>query len=141
MCTWFSFINKFYSNLKHDNLLRNKNLSSLNYSNRCLVKEKEIILTKKLKNGVDMKNTSPWKDLRFILFGGDGNCLSRFFAHQIDEGETKFANYWKLGVEYTRSNSAKFLESFRSEDGTWGEYLTKMEKNREWGGYLEILVP
>ena len=107
------------------------------------------MLGKRSRNYID-KEAEKWsryeeyiamEGFKIYFVPGDGNCLFRSFTHQIDGDETKFADYLNLAVEYMRLNSAKFLESLRSEeDGTWEEYLAKMEKNKEWGGYLEILA-
>jgi len=72
---------------------------------------------------------------------GDGNCLFRAIAHQMDQDETLYATYRKLAVDYMRSHPYQFKFNLRTEqDGTFDEYLKKMERNREWGGHFEIFA-
>ena len=69
---------------------------------------------------------------------GDGNCLFRAIAHQMDQDETLYATYRKLAVDYMRSHPYQFKFNLRTEqDGTFDEYLKKMERNCEWGGHFE----
>ena len=107
------------------------------------------MLGKRSRHYVD-KEAERWKNYEdyivsqsFQLYHvrGDGNCLFRSVAHQIEQDESKHSHYRKLAIDYMSTNPGKFISSLRSdEDGTWDQYLKRMMKNREWGGNLEILA-
>lgn len=69
--------------------------------------------------------------------GGDGNCLFRAVAEQMEGSEKNFKNYREMCVEYIKNNKDNFAP-FIIDDETIDEYIERMSKNKEWGGNLEI---
>ena len=69
---------------------------------------------------------------------GDGNCLFRSVSDQIEDNENNHRAYRIKTTEYMKANIEKFKPFVDSDEIEIEDYIAKMEKNREWGGNLEI---
>ena len=68
---------------------------------------------------------------------GDGNCLFRSVAEQIEEDQNNFEKYRKITTDYMENNKETF-QPFIEDDQTIDEYINNMKEDKEWGGNLEI---
>ena len=68
---------------------------------------------------------------------GDGNCLFRSVAEQIEEDQNNFEKYRKITTDYMEENKEDF-KPFIEDDRTIDEYINSMKEDKEWGGNLEI---
>lgn len=68
---------------------------------------------------------------------GDGNCLFRSVSDQLEDTEKNHRYYREKTIEYMRANKDEF-QPFIEDDQTIDEYIDQMEKDKEWGGNLEI---
>ena len=69
--------------------------------------------------------------------GGDGNCLFRAIADQLEGNEKLHRKYRSDAVEYIRENQEQFAP-FIEDDETIDQYMADMEKDSTWGGQIEI---
>lgn len=91
------------------------------------VDEKFIIESEKLQNiGYDI-----------VIIRGDGNCLFRSVAEQLEENEEYYQKYREICVDYMINNKEDFVP-FLDDSISIDEYIEKMSKDGEWGGNLEI---
>ena len=65
--------------------------------------------------------------------GGDGNCLFRVIADQLEGDEDKHAKYREAAVKHMKKNPVDF-DPFIQEDQTFDQYMKKMAKDGTWGG-------
>ena len=75
--------------------------------------------------------------LKCIEMGGDGNCLFRAIADQLDGDEKLHRKYRKDAVDQLESNK-DIYSPFIEDDETIDQYLADIEKDGTWGGQLEI---
>ena len=70
---------------------------------------------------------------------GDGNCLFRAFADQVDGQENTHIVMREEACRYMVAHQ-EFFEPFldEEEDGSFQNYIKLMLKNGEWGGHLEL---
>ncbi len=70
---------------------------------------------------------------------GDGNCLFRAFADQVDGTENTHMIMREEACKYMVAHQ-EFFEPFldEEEDGSFKNYIALMKKNGEWGGHLQI---
>eukprot|EP01122_Echinamoeba_exundans_P002502 TRINITY_DN12443_c0_g1_i1.p1 TRINITY_DN12443_c0_g1~~TRINITY_DN12443_c0_g1_i1.p1 ORF type:complete len:417 (+),score=71.20 TRINITY_DN12443_c0_g1_i1:3-1253(+) len=68
---------------------------------------------------------------------GDGNCLFRAIADQIEGDPNNHANFRARIVNYIRQNEEDYAP-FIEDDRTLDAYLAEMSRNAVWGGHLEI---
>jgi len=68
---------------------------------------------------------------------GDGNCLFRAIADQLDGNPDNHPKYRKRICEYIEINRLDF-EPFIEDDEPFDEYMTRMKRNATWGGQMEI---
>lgn len=68
---------------------------------------------------------------------GDGNCLFRAFADQVDGNENTHVIMREEACKYMIEHQ-EFFQPFldEDEDGTFEAYTKLMQKNGEWGGHL-----
>ena len=71
--------------------------------------------------------------------GGDGNCLFRSFADQIEGNENNHNLYRKTAVEYIAEHQDHF-KFFIEDDKSVATYIKEMSEDSTWGGNLEIQV-
>ena len=91
------------------------------------VNEKFMIESEKLENiGYDI-----------IVVRGDGNCLFRSVAEQLEGNEDNYQKYRKICVDYMIDNKEVFVP-FLDDSISIDEYIEKISKDGEWGGNLEI---
>ena len=75
--------------------------------------------------------------LRLKEIGGDGNCLFRAIADQLEGNEKVHRKYRADAIEYIEANKNDFIP-FIEDDETIDQYLDEMRKDGVWGGQLEI---
>lgn len=70
---------------------------------------------------------------------GDGNCLFRSIADQLDGTEATHVFLREEACKYILNNE-EFFRNFidETEDGTIYQYVQGMRKDGEWGGHLEL---
>jgi len=68
---------------------------------------------------------------------GDGNCLFRAIADQMDGNPENHPKYRKRICEYIETNRFDF-EPFIEDDEPFDEYLGRMKRTATWGGQMEI---
>jgi len=68
---------------------------------------------------------------------GDGNCLFRAIADQMDGNPDNHPKYRKRICEYIEHNRIDF-EPFIEDDEPFDEYLARMKRSATWGGQMEI---
>ena len=90
-------------------------------------------------NEMDEKFKEDLKKIGYYIreVKGDGNCLFRSVAEQMEENENKYQEYREKCVEYMIEKKEEFVP-FLEEDQTLDEYIEKISKDGEWGGNLEI---
>lgn len=81
--------------------------------------------------------------LQVIQIGGDGNCLFRSIADQLDGDQTKHVYYRKTAVDYIKRNPDQFKPFLNDSDYEEDEdpievYCKQMAKDSKWGGQHEI---
>ena len=69
--------------------------------------------------------------------GGDGNCLFRALADQLEGNEKKHSNYREDSAKYILANKDMYVP-FIEDDETIEEYCSDMSKDGVWGGQLEM---
>jgi len=68
---------------------------------------------------------------------GDGNCLFRAIADQIEGDPNRHVSYRKRILDFIEENRAEF-EFFIEDDEPFERYISRMRTNAEWGGQTEI---
>jgi len=74
-----------------------------------------------------------------IVMEGDGNCLFRGFADQIEGNEGRHEYYREQAILYMIENKDHF-ENYIEDDVKFDSYIDEMKKDGKWGGNLEIYV-
>lgn len=93
-------------------------------------------------NGVDEKYIIESEKLEnigyyIVVVRGDGNCLFRSVAEQLDGNEDDYKKYRETCVDYMINNKEDFIP-FLEDSTSIDEYIEKISKDGEWGGNLEI---
>jgi OTU-like cysteine protease. len=70
---------------------------------------------------------------------GDGNCLFRSIADQLEGDEENHAKYREMAVEYIKKNKEHFAP-FISEDEDIEKYIQDMSEDGTWGGHFELVA-
>ena len=135
--------NKYNNNYYNNNYYNNNYYNYYNYNykrgkrpyNNYYYKEVEVERT----NERDEKFKEDLKNIGYYIkeVEGDGNCLFRSVAEQIEENENNFQEYRGKCVEYMKENKDSFAP-FLDEGQPIDEYIEKISKSGEWGGNLEI---
>jgi hypothetical protein len=73
--------------------------------------------------------------LKLRVIVGDGNCMFRSLADQLEGRQERHQYYRQVIVEYMSENPEDFQPFV---DGDWKHYLSKMHKDGEWGGHIEL---
>eukprot|EP01112_Ceratiomyxa_fruticulosa_P004917 TRINITY_DN15480_c0_g1_i1.p1 TRINITY_DN15480_c0_g1~~TRINITY_DN15480_c0_g1_i1.p1 ORF type:complete len:189 (+),score=36.68 TRINITY_DN15480_c0_g1_i1:233-799(+) len=68
---------------------------------------------------------------------GDGNCLFRAIADQLEEDPKQHEKYRKGIVSFIASNREMF-EPFIEDDEPFADYIKRMGEDGEWGGNIEL---
>lgn len=115
-------------------------------------KEMKMKMRKKMAKGDSFKLSHDYLDyyanfnkeilplrLRLKDVAGDGNCLFRAFADQVDGSENSHVFMREEACRFMKDNQ-EFFQPFldEDEDGTFDNYLKAMRKGGEWGGHLEL---
>jgi flagellar biosynthesis GTPase FlhF len=69
---------------------------------------------------------------------GDGNCLFRSIADQLDQDENKYETYRQSCVDFMRKNPDQFAPFLVDTD--FEEYCDEMASDGKWGGNLELVA-
>ena len=75
--------------------------------------------------------------LKIIEMGGDGNCLFRSLADQLEGNERLHRKYREAAIEYIEAHKDMFAP-FIEDDETIDQYLSDMIKDGVWGGQIEL---
>eukprot|EP01041_Mallomonas_annulata_P002827 gene2827-5555_t len=75
--------------------------------------------------------------LRIEYIEGDGNCLFRSIADQLEGISQSHAVYRKKIVDYISDHDDHF-RLFMEDDEPFPEYINRMRKDGEWGGHQEL---
>jgi len=70
---------------------------------------------------------------------GDGNCLFRSIADQIEGVEANHRKYRDMGVQHMKDNK-DFFKFFLDEKEDFDKYLKDMDENGTWGGHFELVA-
>lgn len=66
----------------------------------------------------------------------DGNCLFRAISDQMHGTQSYHAKYRLEIVKYMSRNRAEFIPFYI---GNYDQYLSKMSRDGEWGGNMELI--
>lgn len=69
--------------------------------------------------------------------GGDGNCLFRSLADQLEGNEKLHRKYRQDAIDHIEANKDNFAP-FIEDDETIEQYLSDMVKDGIWGGQIEL---
>jgi OTU domain-containing protein 3 len=69
---------------------------------------------------------------------GDGNCMFRAVADQFTGSQENHFDYRHRIVDFMDTHRDVFQPFFYEGDGTFDAYLSKMRRDGEWGGNLEL---
>ena len=75
--------------------------------------------------------------LRLKEMVGDGNCLFRSIADQLEGNEKLHRKYRQEAVDYLEQNKEHYAP-FIEDDETIDQYIADMSRDGVWGGQLEI---
>jgi regulator of replication initiation timing len=99
--------------------------------------------TKKISNWDKYFNEfNEWlkpKDIYMRDVDGDGNCLFRSIADQIDGDESVHRQYRDMAVKQLTDNK-DFYKLFFDENEDFDKYLKEMTDNGTWGGHFELVA-
>jgi OTU domain-containing protein 3 len=68
---------------------------------------------------------------------GDGNCLFRSIADQLEGDPNRYAEYRAAICNFIEQHREDY-EPFIEDDQTFDKYLANMRRNTTWGGNIEI---
>ena len=71
--------------------------------------------------------------LKVVEIQGDGNCLFRAIADQLEGDEKKHCQYREAAVRYIKQNKELYAP-FLDEDETLEQYCHEMSQDAIWGG-------
>jgi len=71
--------------------------------------------------------------LKVVEIEGDGNCLFRAIADQLEGDEKKHFEYRAAAVRYIKDNKDMYVP-FLDEDETLEQYCNEMLQDSIWGG-------
>lgn len=69
--------------------------------------------------------------------GGDGNCLFRSVADQLEGNEKLHRKYRQDAIDHITAHQDDF-SPFIEDDETIDQYLSDMQKDGTWGGQIEL---
>ena len=138
------------NNPKKDNNYQNKNNNNNNHdennnnnNSKKNKKERNKYRKKNKRNRkIDEEDEKFKKHLETLGYfirevGGDGNCLFRSVAEQIEGNENNYKEYREKCINYMEEHKDVFAP-FIEDDVPLDKYIEKMSQNGEWGGNLEI---
>jgi hypothetical protein len=101
-------------------------------------KNRKQVSTAELQNEIRLVNAHVGPlGLKVRDVPGDGNCLFRAAADQLYETSAKHANVRRDTVQYIEDHPDAFAP-FVEDDESFGDYVSRMREDAEWGGHLEI---
>jgi len=77
--------------------------------------------------------------LRVVSIRGDGNCMFRSIADQLEGDQHAHWNFRTRIVDYIRSHREDF-EPFIEDDEGFDDYIQRMGSEGEWGGHQELFA-
>jgi len=69
--------------------------------------------------------------------GGDGNCLFRAIADQIEGNEKLHRKYRDETIDFIEQHKEDYAP-FVEDDETIDQYVNDLRKDGTWGGQIEI---
>ena len=72
-----------------------------------------------------------------MKMGGDGNCLFRSVADQLEGDQSLHKKYRKAAVDYILQNK-DYFSGFMNENDSIEKYCSRLEKDKTWGGQHEL---
>lgn len=75
--------------------------------------------------------------LQIVEMAGDGNCLFRSIAHQLENNPTLHMQYRQRIIKYIISKR-KHFELFLEDDEKFDDYIERMKLFGTWGGHHEL---
>jgi len=113
-------------------------------------KKDKVLNRRQIRKKTNKENRNKWKNnvkefneqlnqlgLTIREMGGDGNCLFRSVADQIEGIEDNQFLYREKAVAYIEEHK-DFFAPFIDDDDTFEEYVADMKKDGAWGGNIEI---
>jgi len=114
-----------------------------NNNNQALQGKRGKGRTKTANNWTKYFNTfQEWLKLKGITMrdvDGDGNCLFRSIADQIDGEENNHRKYRDMALKYM-SDHKDFFKFFLDEKEDMDKYIKDMEDDGTWGGHFELVA-
>ena len=77
--------------------------------------------------------------VRVVGVAGDGNCMFRSIADQIEGNANSHRRYRAAVVDFIRSHREEF-EPFMEDDEKFDDYVARMDTDAEWGGHQELFA-
>ena len=75
--------------------------------------------------------------VRVIGMVGDGNCLFRSIADQMEGNPNRHRHYRSTIISFISSRREDF-EPFIEDDESFDDYVSRMSMDAEWGGHQEL---
>mmetsp|Transcript_105475 Transcript_105475/g.304890 ORF Transcript_105475/g.304890 Transcript_105475/m.304890 type:complete len:487 (-) Transcript_105475:4055-5515(-) len=98
------------------------------------------------KRGKQTKDEDAEFDAQCALLGvrvnvvkGDGNCMFRSIADQLEGNPQEHATYRDAIVQYINDRREDF-EPFMEDDEKFDAYIARMGRDGEWGGHQELFA-
>lgn len=108
--------------------------------------KREAKKEKARKRGKQTKDEDAEFDAQCALLGvrvnvvkGDGNCMFRSIADQLEGNPTKHAEYRAAIMQYIYDRREDF-EPFMEDDEKFDAYIARMGRDGEWGGHQELFA-
>jgi len=138
-------------NNNNNNNNNNKNQKKQEEETKEITPKKQDHLTKRqLRRLKKMNHENEWKSdlakfeeqvsvygLKLKIVKGDGNCLFRTMADQMEGREDNYMTYRQRIVEHIIDNR-EYFEPFIEDDEKFDDYVKDMIRDAVWGGNLEI---
>ena len=71
------------------------------------------------------------------VINGDGNCLFRSLADQLEGNQALHLSFRSEIVNFMNINK-EYFEPYIEDDESFDDYIIRMGKQSEWGGYQEL---
>ena len=117
----------------------NKNQNNNNNANNNGKRRKKRNKRNRQSRDIDEKFKKHLETLGYFIreVRGDGNCLFRSVAEQVEGNENNYKEYREKCVKYMEENKDIFAP-FIEDDEPFDKYVKRMGEDKEWGGNLEI---
>jgi hypothetical protein len=108
------------------------------------IKRSSVEKQKKWKSSHDYQGNKLFEEfllaehgLRIVEMAGDGNCLFRSIAHQLENNPNLHMQYRQSIIKYIISKR-KHFELFLEDDEKFEDYIERMKLFGTWGGHHEL---